>query len=204
VSKTLFRVLLGLMGFGIAAIVMVNVFEEEPAPKAAPVVVATPALSPTLAAAPVAWLTYKDDDLHFFFESPITLEVNKPPAGLQVKTVDMQGQSVRGDLYIRVQAQETKYELDLKSEMDRQVETLKSMGEALRNLQVTTNPVTIWDAPGLLAEGTAHLPGRTPWEMKLLKIKKGSTLLDMFIQFSPEGEGKATANRVLQSLSFSN
>jgi len=200
VNKTLFSILLGVMGFGIAAIVMFNVFQEEPAPKAAPIAVATPL--PT--ATPMPWIAYKDDDLHFSFDSPITLDVNKPLAALLVKTVDMQGQSVQGDIHIRVQAQEVKYELDLNQEMDKQVETLKSMGEALRNLQVTTGPVTIGDAPGLLAEGTAHLPGRTPWEMKLLKIKKGSTVLDMFIQFSPTAEGKAAANRMVQSLSFLN
>ncbi len=192
---------------GFPAILLVNGCGDEPSPKTSKPAMATPvvlAILPTVAPVSVSWTTYSDNDLHFSFDSPITLDVNKPPVGLLVKTVDLQGQNAEGDFNLRVQAQEVKYALDLSQEIDKQINALKTMGEALRNLQVATNPVTMGNAPGFLAEGTAHLPGQVPWEMKLLKVQKDSTLLDMLIQYSPTEEGRAAANRVLQSLSFPN
>ena len=202
-NKTWVFILLGLAGIGMVVVLLADIFGGSPSPKAAPAAVATPLSLPTFVPTPVEWKNYRDDDLHFSFECPITLDVYKPPVGI-AKTADMQGHSVGGDLYVRVQAQEVKYEPDLAQELDKQVKTLQSMNETLRNFQATMNPVTIGGAPGLLAEGSAHLPGRTPWEMKLLLIKKDSTLLDMFIQYSPTDEGKATADRVVRSLSFWN
>ncbi len=202
-NKSLFYSLLGLAGAVILGIPLMNRFGGDSTPKSQ-VAIATPVSQPTAVITPLEWTTYSDNDLHFSFQSPIKLEVNKPPAGLYAKTVDMEGHSMGGDLYLRVQAVEVTYDLDLSQEMEKQVNTLKSMGEALRNLQTTTKPMTIGDASGFLAEGSAHLPGRTPWEMKLLKVKRGTTVLDMFIQYSPTGAEIDSANKILQSLSFSN
>lgn len=154
-------------------------------------------------AAPVPWQTYQDADLHFSFESPITLQVNKNPVAV-AKVVNMEGHNQEGDINLRLDAGETKYEVDLAQEMDKQVKTLQDMGAVLHNLQTTQGPVTLNGVPGLLAEGTATIPGRTPWGVKLLLVKKDTTLLELLLQFPPDGPGKAMADRVLNSLNFSN
>jgi hypothetical protein len=171
--------------------------------QAAPPTPVPQAAIPAVAATPVPWQTYQDSDLHFSFASPITLEVNKPPAAVS-KTVEMEGHSLAGDLYLRLNAGEVRYEVDLAGGLDKQVKTLQDMNQVLHNLQVSKGPVTINGVPGLLAEGTASLPGRTPWGVKLLFIKKDATVLNLLLQFSPNDEGKAVADRVLNSLDFSN
>lgn len=169
--------------------------------QAAPPTPVPQAVVPT--ATPLPWQTYSDSDLHFSFESPITLETNKNPVAV-AKVVNMEGHNLAGDINLRLDAGESKYEVDLAQEMDKQVKTLQDMGSVLHNLQMTQGPVTLNGVPGMLAEGTASLPGRIPWGVKLLLIKKDTTLLDLLIQFPPDEAGKAMAARVLNSLNFSN
>jgi hypothetical protein len=52
--------------------------------------------------------------------------------------------------------------------------------------------------------GTYQPLKKFPWEMKMLKIKKGPNLMDVIIQDEATDENKAEPEKIIQSFRFLN
>jgi hypothetical protein len=154
---------------------------------------------------PSDWITYKNDDFHFSAASPYELYETQSSEPTTVKSLKAKGHSPDMKFVVQVTANEMPgIALDLNKAADQEIKMFKLMDKVMTNLQISSSPVTVADTPGVLLKGTYQVMGKIDQEMVILNIKKGTTLLNLMVQYTPTDENKAMADKVLHSLIFTN
>jgi hypothetical protein len=159
----------------------------------------------TAESVPSDWKTYKYDDFHFSMASPYELQEYPSSGPASMKALEAKGRSPDMKFMVQVVAREIPdIPLDLNKVVDGQIKVFKLMDKIMANLQISTSPVTVTDAPGILAQGTYQVMGKIDEEIMILEIKKGTTLLSLMVQCPPTDENRPMADEIIHSISFMN
>lgn len=208
-KKAILFIFLGLMLLWVTGIILENFFDVDldkyfnrssPAAQAeAPAASTAPAVADSS-----GWTTYKNGDFHFSIDAPFEMKEASSPV-TATKSLLVKGQTEGNKFMVQITAFNVPApDIDLNKAMDTQVKMFKLMDKIMTNLQFSSSPVTFADTPGLLGVGTYQIMGKLDWEIKILKLKKDSTLMDVLVQYQATDENRGMADKVLHSLSFSN
>jgi len=214
-KKVFLLLFLGLLLLWVTGIVLENFFNVDldkyfnrsfpPTQAAVPAAAPAAESAPATDAPPSDWKTYHNDDFHFSITGPYEWKASDSSAPTTFKGIVAKGFSPDLKFVVQVMAHEMpSANIDLNKAADQQVKALQLMDKIMVNLQVTTSPVTVADTPGLLVQGTYQAMGKVDEEMKTFNIAKGTTLLAVMFQYQPNDENRATADKIVHSLSFSN
>lgn len=211
-KKALLFLFLGIVFLWIVGIVLENAFDVDldryfSGSPATPKAVAGPAAvsSPSADSDYSNWKTYKNDDFHLSILSPYQFYETTSNEPTTVKSLTARGHSDDMKFIIEVFGYEMpNANLDINHSMEKQIEGLKQMDKLFVNLQMSSSPITVADTPGVLAVGTYQIMGKLNFEMQILKVKKGTALIDVSAQYQSTDDNKAKADKIIRSLSFTN
>ncbi len=210
-KKVILFIVGGLLLLWVTGIILENFFNVDldkyinGSPSAPQAAAPPPAAAPPADGAPSDWKTYNYDDFHFSIASPYELQESPSSGATTLKGMEAKGRSPDMKFILQAAAHEMPdVALDLNKVTDQQIKMFKLMDKIMVNFQASTSPVTVADTPGIQAQGTYQALGKIDEEMMLLNIKKGTTLLNLMVQFSPTDENKAMADKIIHSLSFTN
>ncbi len=216
-KKVIWSIVGGLLALWVTGIVLENFFNVDldkyfnkspSAPEAAapaPAADTAPAAESAASGVPSDWKTYKYDDFHFSVASPFELYQDQSSEPTTLKSLKAKGHSPDMKFVVQVMAREMPdASFDLNKVVDQQVKMFQLMDKIMTNFQASNSPVTVADTPGVLLKGTYQVMGKIDQEMVILNMKKGTNLLNLMVQYTPTDENKASADKVIHSLSFTN
>lgn len=200
-KKIIWSVVLVFLGLWVTGIILENFFNVDldkyfscsgPAPQAAE----------------PGWKTYTYNDYHFSIDSPIELIKGGEPV-TTLKGILLEGKDMDKVFFVHVHAFEyPSPEADLQNLMDKQIKMLQIMRDkSMPNLQMASNPITIDNTPGILAEGTYQsqlTQLQKSFEIKNIMVKKGSVLTEVMLQFESNDGNKVLSDKILHSFHLLN
>jgi hypothetical protein len=219
-KKAVLFIFLGIIGLWVVGIVLVNFFNVDLDKYFNPSESAQQASSPgndmggaannasgnapSGGAVASDWKTYKNDDFHFSIQFPVDITEIKMPSTPAMKMVSLTGIGADKKFILNGSLMQMSVALpDSLKNLDTEIKVLKQMDKIMTGLDVNSSPATFSGIAGLEAVGTYQMMGKDNWGLRIFKAQKGKAVMNVMLQFPNTDENKATADKILRSLSWS-